>query len=75
LTQRLARGEVIPIRHGPIDGRRHGLLQRPPIDADEDRIAAEIVAVAIGDHAPFANTLPIARESRHTSATSRKRPQ
>ena len=65
----------MPIRHGPIDRRRHGPLQRQPVDADEDGIAVEIVAVAIGDHAPFANTLPIARESRFSSATSRKTPR
>lgn len=65
----------MPIRDDPIDRRRHGLLQRQPVDAGQDRIAVEIVAVAIGDHAPFANTLPIARESPPTSETSWKRPQ
>lgn len=65
----------MPIRHGPIERRRHGVPQRRPVDADQGRIAVESVAVATGDLAPFANTLPIARESPPTSETSWKRPQ
>lgn len=65
----------MPIRHGPIDRRRHGVPQRRPVDAADRRTAVDVVAAATGDLAPFANTPPIARESRLTSATSRKLPQ